>query len=75
MLTDVRTRAALLTGNPLAAVPPIVVFTGAKQPNGGGEAEADAATLRSGHKKHGPKAAAKSKHDKPAKKKTAQAKS
>ncbi len=73
MLTDVRTRAALLTGNPLAAVPPIVVFTGAKQPNGSGEAEADAATLK-GHKKHGPKAA-KAKHDKPAKKKTAQAKS
>jgi D-alanyl-D-alanine carboxypeptidase len=75
MLADPKTRASLLTGNPLvAAVPPVVVFTGAKRPTGSGEAEADAATLKAKHKKHGPKAAAK---HKPAKKnaKSAQAKS
>jgi D-alanyl-D-alanine carboxypeptidase len=79
MLSDLKgaTHGALLTGNPLAAVPPIVVFTGARPPNGSGEAEADAAT--GVHKKHGPKAAAKSKHDKatktdkPANKKNAKA--
>jgi D-alanyl-D-alanine carboxypeptidase len=52
MLSDLKgaTRAALLTGNPLAAVPPIVVYTGAKRPSGSGEAEANAATLKSRHK-------------------------
>ena len=61
MLSDLKgsTRAALLTGNPLAAVPPIVVFTGAKRPSGSGEAEADAATLKSSRHKH-----AKAKRDK-----------
>jgi D-alanyl-D-alanine carboxypeptidase len=71
MLSDLKgsTRAALLTGNPLAAVPPVVVFTGARRPTGSGEAEADAATLKGGKKKHGPKAAAaaKSKRDKASK--------
>jgi D-alanyl-D-alanine carboxypeptidase len=38
--------ASLLTGNPLAAVPPVVVFTGAKRPAGNGDAEAAAATLK-----------------------------
>jgi hypothetical protein len=49
-------------------VPPIVVYTGAKRPTGSGEAEADAATLKSAkkHKKHGPKAA-KAKSAKPQK--------
>ena len=61
MLSDLKgsTRAALLTGNPLAAVPPIVVFTGAKRPSGSGELEADAATLKSSRHKH-----AKAKRDK-----------
>jgi D-alanyl-D-alanine carboxypeptidase len=61
MLSDLKgsTRGALLTGNPLAAGPPIVVFTGAKRPAGGGEAEADAATLKSSRHKN-----AKAKGDK-----------
>src|SRR5262249_13192190 len=48
MLSDLKgsTKAALLTGNPLAAVPPIVVFTGARKPSGSGEAEANAATIK-----------------------------
>jgi D-alanyl-D-alanine carboxypeptidase len=52
MLSDLKgaTRGALLTGNPLAAVPPIVVYTGAKRPSGSGEVEANAATLNSRHK-------------------------
>jgi D-alanyl-D-alanine carboxypeptidase len=60
MLSDLKgsTKASLLTGNPLAAGPPIVVFTGAKRPSGSGEAEADAATLKS------PKKHAKAKGDK-----------
>jgi D-alanyl-D-alanine carboxypeptidase len=60
MLSDLKgaTKAALLTGNPLAAGPPIVVFTGARKPTGSGEAEADAATLKAA-KKH-----AKAKADK-----------
>jgi D-alanyl-D-alanine carboxypeptidase len=70
MLSNLKgsTHASLLTGNPLADVPPIVVFTGAKRPAGGGEAEADAATLKPAkkHAKHGPKAA-KAKSDKPQK--------
>jgi D-alanyl-D-alanine carboxypeptidase len=70
MLSDLKgaTHESLLTGNPAAAVPPIVVFTGAKRPTGGGEAEADAATLKSAkkHKKHSPKAA-KTKSDTPQK--------
>jgi D-alanyl-D-alanine carboxypeptidase len=61
MLSDLKgaTKAALLTGNPLAAGPPIVVFTGPKRPSGSGEAEADAATLKAATKKH-----AKAKADK-----------
>jgi len=86
MLSDLKgsTHASLLTGNPLADVPPIVVFTGAKRPTGSGEAEADAAMPKSSkkHSKHGPKTAskggpktAKSKTDKSAKpKKPAQTK-
>jgi D-alanyl-D-alanine carboxypeptidase len=70
MLSDLKgaTHGSLLTGNPLANVPPIVVYTGAKRPTGTGAAEADAATLQSTkkHKKHGPKAA-KAKSDKPQK--------
>ncbi|HEY1544823.1 MAG TPA: serine hydrolase [Xanthobacteraceae bacterium] len=70
MLSNLKgsTHASLLTGNPLADVPPVVVFTGAKRPAGGGEAEADAATLKPAkkHAKHGSKAA-KSKGDKPQK--------
>ena len=70
MLSDLKgaTKGSLLTGNPLAAVPPIVVYTGAKRPTGSGEAEADAATLKSAkkHKKHAPKAAT-AKSDKPQK--------
>jgi D-alanyl-D-alanine carboxypeptidase len=61
MLSDLKgstNKTSLLTGNPLAAVPPIVVFTGAKRPAGSGEAEADAATLKS------PKKHAKAKGDK-----------
>jgi len=48
MLSDLKgsTKAALLTGNPLAAVPPIVVYTGPKKPTGSGEAEANAAMLK-----------------------------
>jgi D-alanyl-D-alanine carboxypeptidase len=67
MLTDLKgsTRGSLMTGNPLANVPPIVVFTGAKQPTGSGDTEADAATVQSAKKhKHGPKSA-KTKSDKP----------
>jgi D-alanyl-D-alanine carboxypeptidase len=74
MLSDLKgaTHGSLLTGNPLADVPPVVVFTGAKRPTGNGEAEADAATLKSAkkHTKHGAKAgtkAAKAKGDKPEK--------
>jgi D-alanyl-D-alanine carboxypeptidase len=54
MLSDLKgaTKASLLTGNPLAAGPPIVVFTGAKKPTGSGEAEANAATLKPVKKKH-----------------------
>ncbi len=70
MLSDLKgaTHGSLLTGNPAADVPPIVVFTGAKRPTGSGEAEADAATLKSSkkHNKHGPKSA-KAKGDKPQK--------
>jgi len=53
MLSDLKgaTRATLLTGNPLAAVPPIVVFTGARKPAGSGEAEANAATIKPAKKK------------------------
>src|SRR5262249_46356983 len=57
MLNDPKgsTKASLLTGNPLvAAVPPIVVYTGPKKPTGGGEAEADAAMLKQ-PKKHAKK--------------------
>jgi hypothetical protein len=56
MLSDLKgsTRGALLTGNPLAAVPPIVVYTGPKKPSGSGEAEADAAMLKQA-KKHAKK--------------------
>ena len=48
MLSDLKgsTKAALLTGNPLAAVAPIVVYTGPKKPTGSGEAEANAAMLK-----------------------------
>jgi D-alanyl-D-alanine carboxypeptidase len=87
MLSDLKgsTRGSLLTGNPLvAAVPPIVVFTGAKKPSGNGEAEANAA-LPKPQKKHAkktdkPKADAKAdkteaaKSTKPSAPKTAQAK-
>jgi D-alanyl-D-alanine carboxypeptidase len=70
MLSDLKgsTRTSLLTGNPLAEVPPVVVFTGAKRPTGGGEAEAEAATLKPSkkHIKHASKAA-KTKGDKPPK--------
>jgi D-alanyl-D-alanine carboxypeptidase len=47
-LTDAKgsTKGALLTGNPLAAVPPIVVYTGPKKPTGSGDAEANAAMLK-----------------------------
>jgi D-alanyl-D-alanine carboxypeptidase len=53
MLSDLKgaTKASLLTGNPLAAVPPIVVFTGARKPAGSGEAEANAATIKPAKKK------------------------
>jgi len=56
MLSDLKgsTKAALLTGNPLAAVPPIVVYTGPKKPTGSGQAEADAAMLKQ-PKKHAKK--------------------
>jgi hypothetical protein len=56
MLSDPKgsTKAALLTGNPLAAVPPIVVYTGPKKPTGSGQAEADAAMLKQA-KKHAKK--------------------
>jgi len=65
MLSDVKSaRESLLTGNPLADVPPVVVFTGARRPTGNGVTEADAATLKSSKKKHGPKTA-KPKTDKP----------
>jgi D-alanyl-D-alanine carboxypeptidase len=49
MLSDLKgsTKGSLLTGNPLAAVPPIVVYTGARKPTGSGEAEANAAMLKS----------------------------
>jgi D-alanyl-D-alanine carboxypeptidase len=67
MLSDLKgaTHGSLLTGNPLADVPPIVVYTGAARPTGSGEAEADAALLKSNKKKtkHGPKTAAKPKSD------------
>jgi D-alanyl-D-alanine carboxypeptidase len=45
MLSELKgaTKTSLLTGNPLAAVPPIVVYTGARKPAGSGEAEANAA--------------------------------
>src|SRR5262249_9189545 len=49
MLSDLKgaTKASLLTGNPLiAAVPPIVVYTGPKKPSGTGEAEANASMLK-----------------------------
>ncbi len=66
MLSDLKgsTTASLLTGNPLAAGPPIVVFTGAKKPAGSGEAEANAATIKPA-KKH-----AKAKGDKASSKTT-----
>jgi D-alanyl-D-alanine carboxypeptidase len=53
MLSDLKgaTKTSLLTGNPLAAVPPIVVFTGARKPSGSGEAEANAATIKPAKKK------------------------
>src|SRR5262249_42308939 len=53
MLSDIKgsANAALLTGNPLAAVPPIVVYTGARKPSGSGEAEANAATIKPAKKK------------------------
>jgi len=53
MLSDLKgaTKASLLTGNPLAAVPPIVVYTGARKPSGSGEAEANAATIKPAKKK------------------------
>src|SRR6185437_5224982 len=49
MLSDLKgaTHGSLLTGNPLTNVPPIVVYTGPKRPTGSGQAEADAATLKS----------------------------
>jgi len=68
MLSDLKgsTHGSLLTGNPLADVPPMVVYTGAQRPTGSGEAEADAALLKSNKKKtkHGPKTAAKPKSEK-----------
>ena len=66
MLSDLKgaTRASLLTGNPLAAVPPIVVFTGARKPSGSGEAEANAATIKPAKKKQAK--GDKPKSDKPA---------
>ena len=91
MLSDLKgsTRGTLLIGNPLAAVPPIVVYTGPKKPSGSGDAEADAAMLKQA-KKHAKKSdkpkpdakasAAKSdkteaaKNTKPSAPKTAQAK-
>jgi D-alanyl-D-alanine carboxypeptidase len=68
MLSDLKgsTHGSLLTGNPLAAVPPMVVYTGAQRPTGSGEAEADAALLKSNKAKktkHSPKTAAKPKND------------
>ena len=53
MLSDLKgaTKTSLLTGNPLAAVPPIVVYTGARKPAGSGEAEANAATIKPAKKK------------------------
>ena len=72
MLTNLKgsTKTALLTGNPLAAVPPIVVYTGPKKPTGSGEAEADAAMLKQKKQKQAKK------NDKPTDKpKTADAKS
>ena len=57
MLSDLKgsTKGSLLTGNPLvAAVPPIVVYTGPKKPTGSGQAEADAAMLKQ-PKKHAKK--------------------
>jgi D-alanyl-D-alanine carboxypeptidase len=87
MLSDLKgaTKTSLLTGNPLvAAVPPIVVYTGPKKPSGSGEAEANAAMLKQ-PKKHAkksdkPKPDAKgdkadaAKSTKPSAPKTAQAK-
>ena len=71
MLSDLKgsTHGSALTGNPLADVPPMVVYTGAQRPTGSGEAEADAALLKSNKKKakHGPKTA-KAKNDKTDKK-------
>jgi len=66
MLSDLKgaTRASLLTGNPLAAVPPIVVYTGARKPAGTGEAEANAATIKPAKKKQAK--GDKPKSDKPA---------
>jgi D-alanyl-D-alanine carboxypeptidase len=53
MLSDLKgaIKTSLLTGNPLAAVPPIVVYTGARKPSGSGEAEANAATIKPAKKK------------------------
>jgi D-alanyl-D-alanine carboxypeptidase len=53
MLSDLKgaIKTSLLTGNPLAAVPPIVVYTGARKPAGSGEAEANAATIKPAKKK------------------------
>jgi hypothetical protein len=53
MLSDLKgaIKTSLLTGNPLAAVPPIVVYTGARKPSGSGEAEANAATIKPTKKK------------------------
>jgi D-alanyl-D-alanine carboxypeptidase len=73
MLSNLKgaTRASLLTGNPLAAVPPIVVYTGARKPSGSGEAEANAATIKPAKKKQAK--GDKAKGDKPSTK-TADAK-
>jgi D-alanyl-D-alanine carboxypeptidase len=54
MLSDLKgsSKATLLTGNPLAAGPPIVVFTGTKKPAAAtADAEADAVTLKPPHHK------------------------
>jgi D-alanyl-D-alanine carboxypeptidase len=76
MLSDLKgaTKASLLTGNPLAAVPPIVVFTGARKPAGNGEAEANAATIKPAKKKQAKGDKAKGDKTKTADAKTADAK-
>jgi D-alanyl-D-alanine carboxypeptidase len=54
MLSDLKgsTRASLLTGNPLAAGPPTIVFTGAKRPSAAAAVlDADSATVKPHHKR------------------------